>query len=168
MVTPSKLTKEVADRVEKAGQAKYIEMWRCWTPKQLPLLKGNVPKVLFTSAPSTGKTALMEAKAFQCMEEGLNVLFCLPLSYYNKARTLLSLKMEQHWQRLQKKHQWTNEFQVCSLGSSGAYAYRARTNTSFIICRVTTFIDLVKVVTVTRFDDFYLIEGFACIMSPRH
>ena len=33
---------------------------------------------MFFSAPSTGKTALMEAKAFQCMQDGMNVLFIIP------------------------------------------------------------------------------------------
>ena len=79
----------------KGGQAKFIDMWRCWTPNQLPLLKGNLSKVLFLSAPSTGKTALMEAKAFQCRKNGSNVLFLLPVADASKkAKTLLTLKMQ--------------------------------------------------------------------------
>ena len=62
---------------DKGGQARFIDLWRCWTPNQLPLLKGNLLKVMFLSAPSTGKTALMEAKAFQCMQRGMNILVCL-------------------------------------------------------------------------------------------
>ena len=97
----------------KGGQAKFIDMWRCWTPNQLPLLTGNLSKVLFLSAPSTGKTALMEAKAFQCMQMGMNVLFLLPFAYgINKTKTLLTLKMQQQWKNLKEKHQWQNDFDV--------------------------------------------------------
>ena len=56
--------------VQKAGSAKIIEMYRCWTPNQLPLLKGNILRVLFMTAPSTGKTAIMEDKALKCFEQG--------------------------------------------------------------------------------------------------
>ena len=71
---------------------------------------------MFLSAPSTGKTALMEAKAFQCMQIGMNVLFLLPFAFgYNKAKTLLTLKMQQQWKNLKEKHQWQNEFHVFSL-----------------------------------------------------
>ena len=90
-------------------------MWRCWTPNQLPLLKGNLPKVMFLSAPSTGKTALMEAKAFQAMQKGLNVLFLLPYASHHIAKTLLTLKMQQQWQNLKEKHDWQNELHVCSV-----------------------------------------------------
>ena len=79
----------------KGGQAKFIEMWRCWTPNQLPLLKGNLTKVLFLSAPSTGKTALMEAKAFQCKQNGFKVLFLVPYANASKEiETLLKMKMQ--------------------------------------------------------------------------
>ena len=70
---------------------------------------------MFLSAPSTGKTALMEAKAFQCMQNGMNVLFLLPFSDGNIAKTLLTLKMQQQWQNLKEKHQWENNFEVCSI-----------------------------------------------------
>ena len=72
------------------------------------------------SAPSTGKTALMEAKAFQCMQNGLNVLFFLPFCKANRAKTLLTLKMQQQWQTLKEKHQWQNEFHVCSVRRNGS------------------------------------------------
>merc|ERR1712223_1969779 len=81
VVTPFKLSQKVAEKVDKGGQARFIDLWRCWTPNQLPLLKGNLPRVMFLSAPSTGKTALMEAKAFQCMQMGMNVLFLLPFAF---------------------------------------------------------------------------------------
>ena len=106
---------------DKGGQAKFIDLWRCWTPNQLPLLKGNLPRVMFLSAPSTGKTALMEAKAFQCMQIGLNVLFLLPFADDDKTKTLLTLKIQQQWQDLKEKHQWQNEFHICSLKRKGLY-----------------------------------------------
>ena len=107
---------------DKGGQAKFIDLWRCWTPNQLPLLKGNLPRVMFLSAPSTGKTALMEAKAFQCMQMGMNVLFLLPFSTrQNRAKTLLTLKMQQQWKNLKETHQWQNEFHICSLKRRGSY-----------------------------------------------
>jgi len=115
VVTPFGLSQKVAENVDKGGQGKFIDLWRCWTPNQLPILKGNLSKVLFLSAPSTGKTALMEAKAFQCMMNGMNVLFILPFIYDNKAKTLLTLKMQQHWQNLKEKHQWQNGSHICSL-----------------------------------------------------
>ena len=115
VATPSCLTKTVSDMMEKAGRAYIIEMWRCWTPNQLPLLKGNLPKVLFMSAPSTGKTTLMEAKAFQCMRNGQNVVFIIPFGCGNKIKTLLALKLAQKWQQLTQEHQWENKFDVCSM-----------------------------------------------------
>ena len=122
ITTPSRLTKKVSASIGKAGAAEVIDMWRCWTPNQLPLLKGNLPKVMFLSAPSTGKTALMEAKAFQAMQNGLNVLFLLPFAKYNVAKTLLTLKMQQQWQNLKEKHDWQNELHVCSVRREGSYS----------------------------------------------
>ena len=50
---------------------------------------------MFFSAPSTGKTALMEAKAFQCMKNGLKVLFLLPVAgAFKETKTLLTLRMQ--------------------------------------------------------------------------
>ena len=104
----------------KGSQAKFIEMWRCWTPNQLPLLKGNLSNVLFLSAPSTGKTALMEAKAFQCMQNGMNVLFIIPYAnVFNEPKSLLTLRMQQQWKNLKEEYQWENEFNVCALRRSG-------------------------------------------------
>ena len=57
----------------------------------------------------------MEAKAFQCMQNRMNVLFLLPFCKDNKAKTLLTLKMQQQWKNLEEKHQWQNEFHICSL-----------------------------------------------------
>merc|ERR1711971_1292836 len=119
VITPYGLSQIVAENVDKGGQAKFIDMWRCWTPNQLPLLKGNLPKVMFLSAPSTGKTALMEAKAFQAMQNGFNVLFLLPFARFNRAKTLLTLKMQQQWQNLKEKHHWQNNFNVCSVKRKG-------------------------------------------------
>ena len=61
----------------------------------------------------------MEAKAFQCMQNGMNVIFLLPFSYGNEAKTLLTLKMQQQWQNLKEKHQWENDFKVCSIKRKG-------------------------------------------------
>ena len=63
----------------------------------------------------------MEAKAFQCMMNGKNVLFILPFSSGNEVKTLLALKMQQQWKNLKEKHQWQNYFQVCSLKRKGSY-----------------------------------------------
>ena len=57
----------------------------------------------------------MEAKAFQCMQNGMNVLFLLPFSDDDKTKTLLTLKMQQQWKNLKEKHQWQNDFLICSL-----------------------------------------------------
>ena len=71
---------------------------------------------MFLSAPSTGKTAVMEAKAFQCMQKGMNVLFLLPFAWrYNKAKTLLTLRMQQQWKDLKEEYQWQNDIHICSL-----------------------------------------------------
>ena len=54
----------------------------------------------------------MEAKAFQCMQKGLDVLFLIPSSPYNQATTHLTLKLQQKWQNLKEKHQWQNEVHI--------------------------------------------------------
>ena len=115
VATPSSLTKTVSEMLDRAGRAYIIEMYRNWTPNQLPILKGNLPKVLFMSAPSTGKTTLMEAKGFQCMRDGKEVMFVIPFGFGNKIKTLLALKLEQKWQELSQEHQWENKFHVCSI-----------------------------------------------------
>lgn len=96
-------------------------MWRCWTPDQLPLLKSDLAKVLFLSAPSTGKTTLMEAKAFQCLEKGMDVLFLLPFGIANQVKSLLTLKMEQKWKDLKAKHLWKSNFHICSVKRNTTY-----------------------------------------------
>jgi len=123
VITPYGLPQKVAENVDKGGQVKFIDMWRCWTPNQLPLLKGNLPKVMFLSAPSTGKTALMEAKAFQAMQNGLNVLFLLPFALFDRAKTLLTLKMQQQWKILKEKHGWQNNFHVFSVKRKVYYPF---------------------------------------------
>ena len=87
-------------------------MYRCWTPNQLPLLRGYVLKVLFMAAPSTGKTTLMEEKAFQYFGMGKNILFVIPYGYQNKIKTLLALKMQQKWKSINEQHEQTNKFHV--------------------------------------------------------
>ena len=61
----------------------------------------------------------MEAKAFQCMQMGLNVLFILPSANDKKPKTLLALKIQEHWKNLKEQHQWQNDFHFCSLKRKG-------------------------------------------------
>ena len=112
VTTPSMLPKKVSELVRKAGKAKIIEMYRCWTPNQLPLLRGCILKVLFMAAPSTGKTTLMEEKAFQYFGMGKNILFVIPYGYQNKIKTLLALKMQQKWKSINEEYGQTNKFHV--------------------------------------------------------
>ena len=80
IVTPSRLNEKISQIIQSAGKPENIEMWRCWTPNQLPLLTGKAPKVMFLSAPSTGKTTLMEAKAYQCLLDQM-VAFLIPFAF---------------------------------------------------------------------------------------
>ena len=115
ITTPSRLTKKVSTSIDKAGAAEVIDMWRCWTPYQFPLLKGRILKVLFIAAPSTGKTTLMDRKALYCFKEGQNVIFIIPFGYQNKIRTLLALKMAHEWDKLNQENQGSNKFEVISI-----------------------------------------------------
>ena len=115
IITPSRLTQKVSEIVFKAGKAEIIEIYRCWTPDQLPLLKSIILKVLFMAAPSTGKTTLMDTKALYCFQEGQNVVFIIPFGYQNKIRTLLALKMAYEWEKLNVENQGSNKFQVISI-----------------------------------------------------
>ena len=115
IITPSRLTQKVSETVSKAGKAEVIEMHRCWTPDQLPLLKSRILKVLFMAAPSTGKTTLMDRKALYCFQEGQNVVFMIPFGYQNKIKTLLALKMAYEWEKLNVENQGSNRFQVISI-----------------------------------------------------
>ena len=63
----------------------------------------------------------MEAKAFQCMQMGLNVLFILPSANGKETKTLLALKIQEHWKNLKEQHQWQNDFHFCSLRRKGIY-----------------------------------------------
>ena len=94
IVTPSVLSRRISDIIDKAGSAENIEMLRSWTPDQLPLLLSEVAKVLFTSAPSTGKTTILEAKAEQQMYR--RVAYLIPYAYKN-VKSLLAIKMEHEW-----------------------------------------------------------------------
>ena len=125
IIRPSRLTQKVSETVFKPGKAEIIEMYRCWTPDQLPLLKSRILKVLFMAAPSTGKTTLMVRKALYCFQEGQNVVFIIPFGYQNKIRTLLALKMAYEWEKLNVENPWSNKFQVISIKtkwySKGSY-----------------------------------------------
>ena len=56
----------------------------------------------------------MEAKAFQCMQRGMNVLFVLPETRHN-TKTLLTMRMQQRWKDLKEEYQWQNDIHICSL-----------------------------------------------------
>ena len=124
ITTPSQLKSKVSKMVQKAGSAKIIEMYRCWTPNQLPLLKGNILRVLFMTAPSTGKTAMMEDKALKCFELGGNVMFVIPYGYQDKIKTLLALKMKQKYEKLNENHGGENKFHVCFIKTKWSSAKR--------------------------------------------
>ena len=79
------------------------------------------------SAPSTGKTTLMEAKGFKCMRDGQDVMFVIPFGFGNKIKTLLALKLEQKWQQLSQEHQWENKFHVCSIKTKWSSITRSLT-----------------------------------------
>ena len=68
---------------------------------------------MFLSAPSTGKTALMETEALHCIEEG-NVVFLIPHggNFNKNFKSLLTLKFEKFWEALKHKHQWKYELQT--------------------------------------------------------
>ena len=117
-MTSSRLIEKVGETVDRASNPKVIEMYRCWTPDQLPLLKCNVQRVMFLSAPSTGKTALMEAEAISCVENGIDAVFFIPnadcddvdetMCPQRNVKTLLALRMEDNFERLRQKFGWKN------------------------------------------------------------
>ena len=71
ITSSARLRKLVSKNLKNAGCAENIELWRCWTPNQFPLLKCGIKKLMFVSAPSTGKTILMTEEAcFIAFETG--------------------------------------------------------------------------------------------------
>ena len=74
ITSSARLRKLVSKNLKNAGCAENIELWRCWTPNQFPLLKCGIKKLMFVSAPSTGKTILMTEEAcFIAFETGKNL-----------------------------------------------------------------------------------------------
>ena len=104
VVTSSvQLLKKVSGNLKIAGSAKSIEVWRCLTPNQLPILKGKVQKVMFFNAPSTGKTTLMISEAcYLAKEKGEDVVFFIPGTFGNNQKTLLARSMEHQFQNIEK------------------------------------------------------------------
>ena len=97
----ARLTKQVSKDLSKAGSAENIEVYRCLTPDQLPLLKANVPRVMFLNAPSTGKTTLMTSEAcYLATEMNKPVLFCLPGTFGKNRKTLLTLNLENQFENI--------------------------------------------------------------------
>ena len=101
VVTPARITGEVAKMVDKAGQFDNILYWNqlfCWTPNQLSVLKDeSLRYVLFLSAPSCGKTFIKKAKAKFFAQKGQKVAFFIP-NYYKLLGTLLSYQLEQEFE----------------------------------------------------------------------
>ena len=52
LFTLGRLSEKIGDVVDKCGIGENVEMWRCWNPDQLPILKMEALRVLFFSAPS--------------------------------------------------------------------------------------------------------------------
>ena len=89
------LTKKIANNLKKAGSAENIDVWRCLTPNQQPLLKVKLQKVIFISAPSTGKTTMMTSEALYIAETlGEKVVFVTPGTFGYNQKTLLAMSLE--------------------------------------------------------------------------
>ena len=90
-----RLTKKIVNNLKRAGSAENIDVWRCLTPNQQPLLKGKIQKVIFISAPSTGKTTMMISEALYIAEKlGENVAFITPGTFGYNQKTLLAMSLE--------------------------------------------------------------------------
>ena len=67
---------EIVTSIEKSGDGKNIAFWN-WTPEQKSLLDSFIPRAIFTSYWSTGKTRIMFEKAKMLAREGKPVIFVL-------------------------------------------------------------------------------------------
>jgi hypothetical protein len=89
------VTKKIVSNLKKAGSAENIDVWRCLTPNQQPLLKGKLKKLIFISAPSTGKTTMMTSEALYIAEKpGEKVAFVIPGTFGYNQKTLLAMSLE--------------------------------------------------------------------------
>lgn len=106
ITSSTRFSKRVAKNLNIAGCAENIELWRAWTPNQQILVKSNVQKVIFISAPSTGKTTLMTEEAYYLGSKSEKAAFFIPSTFGANRNTLLALSMQ---------HQFQNYFEVCSV-----------------------------------------------------
>ena len=106
ITSSARFSKRVAKNLNIAGCAENIELWRAWTPNQQILVKSNVQKVIFISAPSTGKTTLMTEEAYYLGSKSEKAAFFIPSTFGANRKTLLALSMQ---------HQFQNYFDVCSV-----------------------------------------------------
>ena len=103
VTSSAQLFKKVSENLKIAGSAENIEVWRCLTPQQLPILKGRVQKVMFFNAPSTGKTTLMTSEAcYLAREKGEDVVFFIPGTFGNNQKTLMAISMEHQFQTIER------------------------------------------------------------------
>ena len=103
ITSSARLSQHVSKSLDKSGSAENIEVYRCWTPDQQPLLKGKVQKVMFIAAPSTGKTELMASEAcFLAITNDEDVSFFIPGTFGKNQKTLLTLKMENRFKDIEK------------------------------------------------------------------
>ena len=103
LISTSQLSQQIIKNLNKAGSAENIEVWRCWTPNQFPMLKGKVKKVIFISAPSTGKTTMMTSEAcYLAKDQSEEVSFIIPGTLGFNQKTLLALSLESEFKNYDK------------------------------------------------------------------
>ena len=80
--------------MDSFGSAENIAFWCNWTPQQMSLLSSDcLLHVLLTSAPSTGKTTLLVAKAIELAQKKEHVLFLIYASRFFNCHRLLELQL---------------------------------------------------------------------------
>ena len=80
--------------MDSSGSAENIAFWCNWTPQQMSLLSSDcLLHVLLTSAPSTGKTTLLAAKAIELAQKKEKVLFLIYASRIFNCHRLLELQL---------------------------------------------------------------------------
>ena len=99
VVTPARVTAELVQILDEAGNLENIEFWNqffCWTPNQLPLIRTDtLEKLLLLSQPSSGKTFILKSKARKLALNGQKVLFLLPC--YMNIQSLLFFQLQQEF-----------------------------------------------------------------------
>ena len=101
VVTPARITDKLVKIIDKSGNLENIAFWNnlyfCWTPKQLSLIRTEtLKKVLLLSQPSSGKTFILKAKARKLALNGQKVLFLLPC--YKNIQSLLFFQLQQEFE----------------------------------------------------------------------